>query len=73
MTQCGFGIGANKEYFPESGEMFPACPDCMWEWLQFLSTISDKASVVCQAEAIATMIANVSSSRVDVNPKDFIK
>ena len=74
MTQCGLGTGVNKEYFPESSELFPVCPDCMWEWVQFFSMNPNKTFAVHQAEAITVMRANArSSSRMYGTSKDFLK
>ena len=44
MAQCGLASGVNKEYFPDPTEQFPVCPDCMWNWVQFLSTCPTKIS-----------------------------
>ena len=44
MAQCGLRSGVNKEYFPAPTELFPVCPDCLWQWAQFLSTSPTQTS-----------------------------
>ena len=57
-------MGANKEYFKEINESFPACPDCMWTWVQFLCTCPSVIPLHHQDEVLTIMNASASSFEV---------
>ena len=68
------GNGVSKEYFFHEDELFPVCPDCLWGWVQFLSTNPTKTFAPHESEAIAVMWANASSSsRMYGSPNAFLK
>ena len=74
MAQCTLGSGVNKEYFPEASESFSVCSDCIWKWVQFLSSGPSKVLPLHQKAALAIMSTNASSFLVlHNNPRNFIK
>ena len=74
MAQCGLRSGVNKEYFLESTELFPVCPDCLWQWAQFLNTSATQTSPLHQGEALSIMHANgCLSCRLQSATNSFLK
>ena len=74
MAQCAPGSCVNKEYFADATELLPVCHDCMWKWVQFLSTCPSKTSPLQQSEALSIMSANASSfASLHGNSTGFIK
>ena len=74
LARCTVGHCINNEYFAGTPEIFSVCLDCMWKWVQFLSSDPSRELPYHQAAALATMSANVVSfSSIHNHVKNCIK
>ena len=47
--------GANPAYLQKQQELIAFCPDCAWEWINFLIANPETQSTAYEAAAIAIM------------------
>ena len=74
MAQCGLRSGVNNEYFHESSDLFPVCPDCLWQLAEFFSTSPTQTPPLHQGEALSIMHANARvCGRVQSTTNSFLK